>query len=86
MLNPLEVRSNIFYHHKISQLKQFIRPLWLFDRCIMIFNVTLFIYLLLQFKTHQNVNISERLLDQEFIIIKGVKVLFHLFLNPKQTT
>ena len=32
--------------------------------------------------TDQNFKTSERLLDTEFIIIKRVKLLFHLFLKP----
>ena len=50
----------------------------------MIFNVT-FSYFLTVVKiwdTHQNFKTSERLLDQEFIVIKRLKLLFYLFLNP----
>ena len=38
--------------------------------------------LLLQFETHIKISLSERLLDEEFVIILMVKLLFHLFPNP----
>ena len=48
----------------------------------MIFNVTfLLFFLFLQFETPQNFKTLERLLDEEFFIIKSVKLLFHLFVK-----
>ena len=54
-----------------------------FNGCIMIFNVTFsyFSTVVTIWDQHKSFNTSERLLYEEFIVIKRVKLLFHLFFN-----
>ena len=54
-----------------------------FNGCIMIFNVTFsyFSTVVTISDTHKNFNTSKILFYEEFIVIKRVKLLFHLFLN-----